>query len=560
MSHPFKPGDRVNAYLRDSGGEEQDLSVPQQEKVVREFCAAEQLILVHLYKDEARKGGTTAGRDAFDEMLDHYLKNKAPETGLILWSFARFARNDIDAQIYKNQLRKAGYKIHSLSDKLPEGLHGRLIEYVIDYSNALFLENLSKEVKRGQRHLVLEYGGIPGTPPRGFTRERVEVGKRRNGQAHVIHKWIPRHDDEWERCRLAWEMRAGGVTLAEIRQKTRLYKSNTSYHSFFRNKLYLGILEFGNLEIPAYCEPLITEQTWRLVQEINQRHRLTNTLADGDAVNHPNRVRGAYMLTGLARCGVCGSPLNGNTVKLNGQDNYAYYYCNRAKRRKDCPNPRIPRDGLERTILAALAAHVLQPETLAELQEESHALHAERTRTGNSELDTLRTRLTLVQGQVSRLVDAISRVSLTAPLEEKYQTLELERLELHTRISLLTAQAARPPQPLPLANLTTLAEKLQRIFTEGSLPVKREILQSFVHQIIVTRTGADVRVYLEYLSPTGDLKATPPDLSGGAGGGVPPGGENTYVPRSAPKGTPTPGYKNLEIVYQISKKHKRGQP
>src|SRR3990172_5043384 len=312
MTHPFQEGDHVSAYLRDSGHEEQELSIPQQEKAVREFCAAEGLILVRIFKDESRPGSSAIGREAFQDMLAHFVRDKAPEAGLLLWSFARFARNDLDAQFHKAQLRRAGYEIHSLTDQVPEGLHGRLIEYVIDYSNALYLENLSKEVKRGLRELVEQYGGVPGTPPRGFRREKLEVGKRRDGQPHIVHRWVPRADDEWERCRLAWELRAKGATLAEIRRRTRLYKSNNSYHRFFRNRIYLGVLEFGPLTIPGYCEALISEETWNLVQDMNQRNTLTNNLADGQAANHPNRRRGSYLLSGLARCGLCGAGVNGN--------------------------------------------------------------------------------------------------------------------------------------------------------------------------------------------------------------------------------------------------------
>lgn len=544
MTHPFKPGDLVDVYLRDSGGDEQELSVPQQEKVAREFCAAEGLIVVRVFKDEARSGGSTTGREAFDEMLAHFLKEKAPEAGLILWSFARFARNDIDAQIYKNQLRKEGYKIHSLSDKIPEGIHGRLIEYVIDYSNTLFLQNLSKEVKRGQRHLVEEFGGVPGTPPRGFKRERMELGKRRNGQVHVAHRWVPRHDDEWNRCRQAWELRAKGASLDEIRQQTHLYKATNSYHRFFRNKIYLGILEFGPLTIQDYCEPLISQATWDLVQDVNAQHEMTNNFKDSEAVNHPNRKRSAYLLTGLVRCGVCGAAVNGNTAKLRGRPNYTYYFCARAKRRKDCPNLRIPREGLEQVVLDALLAHVLQPETLTELQEEALAMQAEQAQYGLSELETLRKQLRATQGQVDRVVEAISRLTLTEPLEQKYRALELERLDLQVRITNLEKQAANAPTPQTFKELDTLAAQLREILSGDDLQLQREILQSFVHQITVTRTGQDVQVYLDYVSPALNTKS-------------PDEGQAIYAPRSAPKGTAGRDIKRLEINFQVRKRGRR---
>ena len=524
MTHPFQEGDHVSAYLRDSGHEEQELSIPQQEKAVREFCAAEGLILVRIFKDESRPGSSAIGREAFQDMLAHFVRDKAPEAGLLLWSFARFARNDLDAQFHKAQLRRAGYEIHSLTDQVPEGLHGRLIEYVIDYSNALYLENLSKEVKRGLRELVEQYGGIPGTPPRGFRREKLEVGKRRDGQPHIVHRWAPRSDDEWERCRLAWELRAKGATLAEIRRRTRLYKSNNSYHRFFRNRIYLGVLEFGPLTIPGYCEALISEETWNLVQDMNQRNTLTNNLADGQAANHPNRRRGSYLLSGLARCGLCGAAVNGNTVVRGGKREYKYYLCSRAKRRKDCASGRIPGQRLEQAVVESLLEHVIQPASLAELQAEALALHAEQEHAGTGELDALRKRSGLIKARVARVIDAISRLSLTGPLEEKYRDLELERLELQAQIKALEARQSQPPIQHTLDDLDALAGKLRDILQSGPLALRREILQGFVERILVQRAGAQVRVYVDYVPPRIKKKLTKTGI---------------YVPESSPvRGTP----------------------
>jgi DNA invertase Pin-like site-specific DNA recombinase len=47
------------AYLRDSGGEEQELSIEQQEKEIRAWCLEKGYILTAIFKDEARPGSST---------------------------------------------------------------------------------------------------------------------------------------------------------------------------------------------------------------------------------------------------------------------------------------------------------------------------------------------------------------------------------------------------------------------------------------------------------------------------------------------------------------------
>jgi hypothetical protein len=46
MNAPFPPGSLIAAYLRDSGGEEQDLSVLEQENEIRKWCTTNNLYVV----------------------------------------------------------------------------------------------------------------------------------------------------------------------------------------------------------------------------------------------------------------------------------------------------------------------------------------------------------------------------------------------------------------------------------------------------------------------------------------------------------------------------------
>ena len=184
----------------------------------------------------------------------HHFRDGAPEAGLVIWSYSRFARDFDDAQFYRADIRRRGYLFHSLNDEVPDGPMGRLFEAVIDWKNEQFLEDLSRDVKRGLSDLVRTHGALPGTPPRGFKREPVQIGARRDGRPHIVHRWVP--DPELvPMVQQAFALRAAGASLNEIHQTTALYNSLNSYTTFFSNRLYIGILEFGDLTIENYCEP-----------------------------------------------------------------------------------------------------------------------------------------------------------------------------------------------------------------------------------------------------------------------------------------------------------------
>jgi len=69
---PFQPGARIVAYLRDSGGDDQDLSVPQQKQQISQWVADHNLLLTHVFADVATPGSSTIGRNAFKEMINHF--------------------------------------------------------------------------------------------------------------------------------------------------------------------------------------------------------------------------------------------------------------------------------------------------------------------------------------------------------------------------------------------------------------------------------------------------------------------------------------------------------
>ncbi len=121
----------------------------------------------------ARSGGSTVGREDFNRMLDLYRTPSQRPHGLLLWNYARFARDLDDAIYYKALLRNRQIAVHSLTDPIPEGQYGRIIEFFIDISNEEKRRQTSTDARRGLRDLVLRYGCVSGVPPIGFKREPI---------------------------------------------------------------------------------------------------------------------------------------------------------------------------------------------------------------------------------------------------------------------------------------------------------------------------------------------------------------------------------------------------
>lgn len=509
MNPPFPPASSLVAYLRDSGGDDQDLSIDQQQTAIRAWCADRGYTLTRVFTD-TRSGTSTVGRTGFEAMLRYlFQKKRVPEAGIILWRYNRFARDLDDAQFFKAGLRRRGYTIHSIQDPIPEGPAGRVLEFFIDWMADKFSEDLSVEVKRGQRHLLEQHGALGGFPPKGFIRQPVQLGARRDGQPHIVHRWVP-DPDLWETCRLAWRMRAAGASYREIHAKTRLFSSVNSYVTFYRNRLYLGELQFRDLVITNYVEPLIDQATWDAVQAINARHA-RNTGA-GNPI-HARRLSSSFLLSGLVRCGQCGALLNGDTVRpSNERYTRAYYSCSRSRTQWDCPTRRIPQAAIEQAVIDRLTGEILQPDYLHILLEEQRIERQDQATSASARRDELRRQLQAVRLRITNTAAAIAETGHSRALVSLLQQLEAQETQLLSDLSELETWLLQSPVSYSPERLQRFCANLRFILTRADPASKRKILRGLIQTITVQRQGKQIHGIITLYTPTDTLLTTLSDL------------------------------------------------
>jgi len=489
------PGSIVDIYVRDSGGSRQGASTDQQIIELEAYCAQYGLQLRHKFTDIAKSGGSTVGRDEFNHMLDLTRRPEDRPQGILLWNHARFARDLNDAIYYKALLRNRGVVIHSLTDPIPEGQYGRIIEFFIDISNEEKRRQTSTDAKRGLRDLVMIHGCVPGVPPRGFLRQPVTLPLRRDSSPRIAHRWVP--DPELrERVRKAFEMRASGSTLAQIHAELHLFGGINSYKTFFINRLYIGILEFGGLVIENYCEPLIDMDTWLAVQRRIQEH----ARAKYDRL-HPRRFASPYLLSGLVYCGACGSSMSANTVTHDRGRNEAYR-CSRSKRRAGCTQGRIGRKTLETAVLTTLQDYVLLPDSLAAIYEiQMNSSHRDEERR-LLRLDTLRAERRKLSTQIANLTRAIAEHGHTQALLDRLAELEAKRAQMNTEYTGLESQRFQPTPILAPEQIAALSGQLTSILENAQVELVKPLLRAFIYKIVVKKDeNKDIIGSITYFAP-----------------------------------------------------------
>jgi site-specific DNA recombinase len=441
----FRPGDRVIGYFRDSGGDDQDRSIAEQQAEWQQHCEREGLVPFKQFADQAQTGRSTKRRRAFREMVEYFSEGQAAKEevrGLLIWSFNRLARQETDSSYYISLIRRAGYLVKSITDKIPEGDFASIFEALTFFKDAQFSRDLSKHVQRGQSHLLNNYrqdGGLyelpdgrqvqlsgGGFPPVGYEKHQVQTGENRRGTPRFNSYWQKTTDPDLAgRVRLAWEMFLGGTSYSEIETACHLGRSDAGYNDMFQTVTYTGVYSYGAFTRENAFEAYVSKEEYQRAQEI-----LEERVARLRLIKKPKAYR--YLLSGMLVCGTCHSPMHGvRLVSGNKKFQSFYYQCSsRDLPSSPCPAGRFKvKAGLvEGQVLQALIAQVLLPEKLEAMAKKL----AEKEETGPAELAP---RLEELEETISSQTDRIQRLIT--------KLAELEDLGVGDDVNALIAQARR---------------------------------------------------------------------------------------------------------------------
>ena len=510
----LQPGATVWAYLRDIGGPSQGESIERQRSEIQDYCTRHGLRLLHVFQDEARSGGSTAGREEFDQLIDASGKPDHP-AGLLIWDFARFSRSLDDSGFYKATLRRNGLVVHSITDPVPEGVYGRLVELIIDVSNEETRRHIKRDVVSGLHKIVEQYDAMPGTPPIGYKRERINVGQNRDGTPHLLSRWVI-DLEKAPLVRKAFEMRAEGATFPQIQKATHLFAGNNSYSTFFPNTIYKGQRYFGGKAYP--CEAIVSPELWQKVQDLGE-------LRDRSRYNPLARrnISSPYLLSGFLFCQECGAPLYGYEVYGRKK----YYVCSRARRRKDCSARHIPSDQLEAGVIAKVLEDILTLENLLRiqinLQAEWNKFDAQRKLLQSAD----QRKLHGIMKKINNFRDALGENGKSRALQEGLFAAEQERDQLEYKL----AHAPVAPGGIVFTSVTLaqIINELRHKLTSDDVTEKKFALRQIIERILVNRNDHEIRALIIYHLPEGN-----PNPPGQANGGFSnnecaPGGETSML-------------------------------
>lgn len=269
---------------------------------------------------------------------------------------------------------------------------------------------------------------------------------------------------------LAFEMRAEGKSLTEIMEATqgKLYKNKNCFATFFANKSYLGLGRCGELEIENHHPALVTRETWDTVRRVQTAARKNY---QGNLL-HRSRVNNPSLLSGLAVCIHCGTPVIRDST---GKTRYKAYLCGKKRNRSNyrvCEGRQINMIKADQAVIDTVLTRILTPEFVTELLDELRAQISDTTQIERQEQEKLQS-LATCERAIDRLLSAIEETDSPAA-KERLKERENERARLKFEITAIQARREA-------ARLTISPEALQLV------------LEVWAGQIEAARRSEDIR-------------------------------------------------------------------
>lgn len=340
-------------YLRVSTKEqaEKDLSIPAQKDACLKYIQDKGWNFVDCYIDRG-ESARSVDRPQLRDMLSRIKKDKTINA-VVIHKIDRLARNLEDHVAIKAILKKSDVSLVSVIENIEDSASGRLIEGIFAVMAEFYSANLGTEAKKGMMQKAKK-GGWPYLAPIGYKNIRDEKGKAKiipdPEMAPLVQEAFKLYaSGDYPLIKLHELMTSKGfkpILSANPISRSRLAK-------MLRNKAYIGIVAWNEVEYPGIHEPLVSKALFARVQEIFTLHDKAGLRMR----KHPHYLRGTLY------CGHCGARLSSSLAK----GKYVYFYCLGKKRQNGCPQGYIMAEKIESAILKLYKKIQLSPETVKEL-------------------------------------------------------------------------------------------------------------------------------------------------------------------------------------------------
>ncbi len=447
------------------------------------------------------KSGTTDNRPAFQDAIA-FCELYAP-TYFITWSTSRFARNRLDAGLYKRRLDKAQTKIVYVSTPIDRDTDsGYLIEGVYELFDEHYSRNVRADARRSMIKNARDGNWNGGVTPFGYQSAPADDNPRRK-RLHVL-------ESEAEIVRRIFDMRINGIgafTIANILNQEEIPArkgrkwSKKAILGALRSEAVLGRIVFNKYNretktkrprdqwIIVDSHPAIIDQDkWSAAQDL-----IDDMAAISDNRTAPNST---WAFSGLLKCGICGNSMQIDAASGRSK-RYNYYKCNRARMVGDCEGQRYPAETMDEWLLEEVLNKILSSASLEKSVRELKEVINSWEKDNRREIAVLARKREEITHKITKIYELFELLGKDTPnlgdLTKRLRKHNDNIKKIEAQITILESQ--KPPSvEVNQFDIDEMVELVGGLIRSSSDPQKvRGFLGTFINSITIKDGDAEIK-------------------------------------------------------------------
>lgn len=481
----------IYARVSTRGQADKDISLPSQIEGGHKKAAELGADVVKVFVDSGISGRSDARND-FQEAIDY-----CAVFGIdyfITWNTARFARNRLDAGLYKRELRKGGTQMVYVSQNIDgESDEGWMLEGLFELMDEQQSRTISKDTRRSMIKNAQDAFFNGGTIPFGY--RAVAVGDRKRLQINEAEAPTVREAFYSLLSGLGTKAIARALNDAGKRRRGGRAWSKDTLTYMLKNPVYTGQIVFNRKSNAKKFQrdrsEWIETKSHEAIMPSEEFERVQALFADRAPARLQGSPKSSYIFTGILRCGACDQGLQIETATGRSRV-YSYYNCRAALKGSGCRNRRIPARELDEWLLASIVDKIFTREKIETIAHQLYELKGQWVKDRATRRADIVRRLRDAETRRRKLFEILELHGKDAPnlgdLKPRLTTLNEAIRAAEVELTQLEAQPA-PAAPIGPIEIDGLAQSIRDVVMESDNPGKvREFISQVVDHAIVTDT------------------------------------------------------------------------